>query len=94
MASYINLGLLWMWLRRAGVYQRRAGWGGFVLRLLLACAAMAAVVGTGLHWLPDFTVLPKLTRVLGLLGLVAAGGLTYGVVQVALGLRPRDLRGH
>ncbi|WP_340650141.1 murein biosynthesis integral membrane protein MurJ [Pseudoxanthomonas winnipegensis] len=93
-ASYINLGLLWMWLRRAGVYQRGAGWGGFVLRLLLACAAMAAVVGAGLHWLPDFTVLPKLTRVLSLLGLVAAGGLTYGVVQVALGLRPRDLRGH
>jgi putative peptidoglycan lipid II flippase len=93
-ASYINLGLLWIWLRRAGVYQRKAGWGGFVLRLVLACAAMAAVVGAGLSWLPDFTVLPKATRVAGLLGLVAAGAVTYGAVQVALGLRPRDLRGH
>jgi putative peptidoglycan lipid II flippase len=93
-ASYINLGLLWYWLSKAGVYQRKPGWGRFVLRLTVSCLAMAAVVGAGLHWLPAFTQMDKWHRIGGLLGLVAAGGVTYGVVQVALGFRPRDLREH
>jgi putative peptidoglycan lipid II flippase len=93
-ASYINRGLLWYWLGKAGVYQRKPGWGWFVLRLAVSCLAMAAVVGAGLHWLPAFTQMDKWHRIGGLLGLVAAGGVTYGVVQVALGFRPRDLREH
>jgi len=94
LASYINLGLLWMWLRRSGVYQRKPGWKKFLLRLALACLAMAAVVWGGLQWVGDFTALPKWPRIGSLLGLVAAGGLTYALAQLALGFRPRDLREH
>jgi putative peptidoglycan lipid II flippase len=94
LASYINLGLLWMWLRRSGVYRRKPGWGKFLVRLVLSCLAMAGVVWGGLHWLGDFTQMPKWPRIGSLLGLVAAGGFTYLVVQVALGFRPRDLHDH
>lgn len=93
-ASFINLGLLWRWLGRSGVYQRKPGWGRFLLRLLVSCLAMAAVVGAGLHWLPDFTGMDKWHRIGLLLALVAAGAATYAAVQVLLGLRPRDLREH
>jgi len=55
---------------------------------------MAAVVGAGLHWLPDFTGMDKWHRIGLLLALVAAGAATYATVQVLLGLRPRDLREH
>ncbi|MEE7566837.1 murein biosynthesis integral membrane protein MurJ, partial [Xanthomonas sp. Kuri4-3] len=85
LASYINLGLLGYWLRRSGVYQPHAGWGRFLLRLVLSCAAMGAVVAAGLYWLPDFTGMDKWHRIGSLLGLVAAGGATYAVMQLALG---------
>ena len=55
LASYLNLALLWRWLKRDGVYEPQPGWGRFAMRLLLACAAMCAVVlvrpalGAGLH---------------------------------------------
>ncbi len=39
LSSYLNLALLWYWLGRTGVYRRRPGWGGYVLRLVLACIA-------------------------------------------------------
>jgi putative peptidoglycan lipid II flippase len=94
LASYLNLGLLWRWLRRDGVYQPQPGWGRFAMRLLLACAAMAAVVGLGLHVGPDFTSAPVPARLAWLFGLVAAGGGAYAAVLVAMGWRLRELREH
>jgi putative peptidoglycan lipid II flippase len=94
LASYVNLALLWRWLRRDGVYQPAPGWPRFTLRLVLACAALCAVVLAGLHWAPDFTVVPKWSRVGWLLGLVAAGAAAYGATLVAMGWRLRELRGH
>ena len=93
LSSYVNLLLLGYWLRRSGVYQRGPGWGGYLLRLLLACAVMVAVLLAGLHWLPDFTGMGKWQRIGGLGLLVGAGGLSYLVAMLALGFRPRDLRG-
>jgi len=94
LASYVNLGLLWRWLRRDGVYQPAPGWGRFALRLALACAALCAVVLAGLHWAPDFTTAPVPQRVAWLLGLVGAGVAAYGAALVAMGWRLRELRGH
>jgi len=93
LSSYLNLGLLWYWLGKTGVYQRRPGWGGYVLRLVLACAAMTAVLLALLHWLPGFTGLDKWQRIGCLALLVGGGGLTYLLAMVAMGFRPRDLRG-
>ena len=94
LASYLNLGLLWRWLRRDGVYQAQPGWGRFSTRLLLACVALCAVVGLGLRIGPDFTTAPVAQRVIWLLGLVGAGGAAYAAVLVAMGWRIRELREH
>ena len=93
-ASYLNLGLLWRGLRKAGVYQAQPGWGRYVMRLLVACAAMAAAVVAGLHWLPDFTLAGRNERIAGLLALVGGGAAIYACALLAMGFRPRDLREH
>lgn len=93
LSSYLNLALLWYWLGRTGVYRRRPGWGGYVLRLVLACMAMSAVLLALLHWLPGFGGMDKWQRIGGLALLVGGGGLTYLLAMLAMGFRPRDLRG-
>jgi putative peptidoglycan lipid II flippase len=93
-ASYLNLALLWRWLGQAGVYERQAGWGRFLARLLAACAAMAGAVVAGLHFAPDFTQVALLQRVLWLGVLVIGGVSVYLVAMLLLGFRPRDLREH
>lgn len=92
LSSYLNLGLLWLWLGRTGVYRRSPGWGGYLAKLVIACVAMALVLGYALHALPAFTGMPKWDRVAWLLALVGGGGATYALALLALGFRPRDLR--
>jgi putative peptidoglycan lipid II flippase len=94
LASYLNLMLLWHWLRKAGVYDHQAGWARHLSRLGLACVAMVAVLLVALHWIPDFSGLDKWHRVGFLAALVGGGALVYAGTLLALGLRPRDLRGH
>lgn len=94
LSSYLNLALLWRWLGRTGVYQRRPGWGRYLLRLLLSCAAMVVVLLGLLYWLPAFTPMSAWQRIGALALLVGGGGATYLAAQLALGLRLRDLRGH
>ena len=93
-ASYLNLALLWRWLKRAEVYDRQPGWGSFLLRLLTACAAMVAMLLLGLHLGPDFTRAAVMSRILWLGILVVGGAGVYGFTMVALGFRMRELRGH
>jgi putative peptidoglycan lipid II flippase len=93
LASYINLGLLWRWLRQAGVYERQHGWTRHFLRLAVACAAMVAVLLLG-RWLwQDWTSVPTFTRVWHLAVMVGAGAVTYVVALLAMGFRLRELRG-
>jgi len=76
------------------VYERQPGWGMFLVRLLTACAAMAAAVLAGVHWAPDFTEIPALDRVFWL-GVLVVGGLSvYLMAMLLLGFRLRDLREH
>jgi putative peptidoglycan lipid II flippase len=93
-ASYLNLALLWRWLKRAGVYQREPGWSRFLLRLLVACGAMTAVVVLGLRIAPDFTQAAVVARIVWLGALVAAGVGAYALAMLAMGFRPRELREH
>lgn len=94
LASYLNLALLWRWLKRAGVYQPQPGWPRFLLRLLLACLAMSAAVVVGLHWAPDFTKVAFASRALWLGLLVTGGAGVYAVAMLVLGFRLRELREH
>ena len=92
-ASWLNLALLWRWLRQAGVYRREPGWGRHALRLIGACAVMVAVLWAGLGLWPDWTAAASGLRVARLAALVAAGATAYAVALFALGFRLRDLRG-
>jgi putative peptidoglycan lipid II flippase len=91
-ASYINLLLLWRWLRQANIYQQQPGWGPHLTRLALACAAMTIVLLLGRLYWPDWTQMQALQRVWRLAVLVCAGGGTYVAVLFATGFRLRQLQ--
>jgi putative peptidoglycan lipid II flippase len=92
LASYLNLGQLWLALRRQGVYVSQPGWAKHLVRLAAACAAMVAVLAIGLrHW-PEWGDWSTATRVLRLGVLIAGGGGTFVAVLFACGFRLRDLR--
>ena len=85
--------LLWRYLRRGDLHRPLPGWPRFLLRVLLACMVMAAAVLALRYWVGDWTAIADWRlRVAWLLAAVALGGVAYGAAQVALGLRPRDLR--
>ncbi|MEO7251594.1 MAG: murein biosynthesis integral membrane protein MurJ [Arenimonas sp.] len=92
LASYLNLTLLWRALRQRGIYQREPGWPRFVVRLVVACTVMGALLVAGLALWPDWNV-GKWMRIGHLLALVAGGGLAYVLALVAMGFRVSDLRG-
>jgi len=91
LAAFLNAGLLFRGLRKAGVFRPASGWGIFLLRLVLASAAMVAVV----MWL-DRDVAQWLAwgwrdRVIWLALLVVAGVATYLITLLLAGLRLRHL---
>lgn len=94
LSSYLNLALLWRWLRRADVYDPRPGWARFLLRLLLANLAMGLALWWGLQLAPDFTAVDKWQRIGWLLALVGGGAAVYALAMLALGFRLRDFREH
>ena len=94
LSSYLNLLLLWRWLRKADVFDLQPGWGRFLVRALLANAAMAAALLVGLQLAPEFTGADKWQRIGWLALLVGGGAATYALAMLALGFRPRDFREH
>ncbi|QAU22914.1 murein biosynthesis integral membrane protein MurJ [Dyella sp. M7H15-1] len=90
-ASYINLLLLWRWLRKADIYQRQAGWSRHLVRLAVAGGAMVVVLLLGRWYWPDWTQMQVLGRVWRLALLVCMGGATYVCVLFATGFRLREL---
>ncbi|HWS77546.1 MAG TPA: murein biosynthesis integral membrane protein MurJ [Thermomonas sp.] len=93
LAGIFNAWLLWRYLKRAGLLRPQPGWGRYWLRLGVACTLMAAVVLGLRTWIGDWAAMTSLLhRALLLLAVVAAGGVTYLLALLAMGLRPRDLR--
>ena len=92
LASYLNLGQLWLALRRDGVYVSQPGWTRHLARLAAACAAMVIVLAIGLWQWPEWGDWTPLTRVFRLGVLIAAGGGAFLATLFASGFRLRDLR--
>jgi putative peptidoglycan lipid II flippase len=92
LAGIFNAWLLWRYLRRDGLLKPQPGWGRHLLRIAVACAAMAAVVLGISYRVGDWTAMDIWHRTLWLLAAVAAGAAAYGIALLAMGLRPRDLR--
>ncbi len=94
LSNWLNCLQLWHYLKKAGVYQREAGWLRHWLRLGFACAVMTAVLAAGL-WLwpwPHWTEVRILVRAWHLAVLVVAGGAAFLAGLFAAGFRMRDLQ--
>jgi putative peptidoglycan lipid II flippase len=92
LGALVNATLLYRGLRRQGIYSPAPGWRRYGWQL----AASSLVMGVLLWWLAGDTAAWLLwgprSRGLHLVGLIAAGVGTYGLMLVLLGLRPRDLQ--
>ena len=94
LSAWLNAGLLLRGLRRVDVLSFQPGWAGFFARLACSTLAMALVL---LWLLPPESEWQTWTwwRRGGQMGiLVCAGLMAYGLTQLALGGRLRDLTAH
>jgi putative peptidoglycan lipid II flippase len=92
LSAAVNTTLLWSGLKRQGVYRARAGWGGLLVRVLVANLVMAAL----LFWLggdlESWTGQPAWERVGRLALCLGAAAAAYFAVLFLAGLRMRHLR--
>jgi putative peptidoglycan lipid II flippase len=91
-SAAVNTTLLWVGLKRQGVYKARQGWGALLARVLIANAAMAALllwIGSDLQtWMAQ----PAWGRVGRLALCILAAAATYLAVLVLTGMRMRHMR--
>ncbi len=92
LAAWLNAGLLLRGLLREGVYVWAPGWRRYLVRLLLATAAMGVVLTLLDSPVPDWQAHSASRRILDLVLLVAAGLGAYVLAHLALGTRFRELR--
>jgi putative peptidoglycan lipid II flippase len=92
LAAWLNASLLFRGLRRNEVYHPQTGWGSLVLRGLVACAVMGAVLWMGGAGLEGWMHLGKWQRAMHLAGWVVVGVAAYFATLLALGIRLRHFR--
>lgn len=93
LAACVNAGLLYMGLRRRGIYTPQPGWTAFLLRLALAVAALAAVLHVAARRFDWIALAAQpVQRAAFLAAIVAGGAALYFVVLLALGFRLQDFR--
>ena len=90
LGAFVNAGLLFVLLRRAGVYQPQPGWRVFALKLGVAVYVMGTVLwltsGSATEWLSARAA----QRVVWLAEIVVAGAGSYFATLWVLGFRLRD----
>mgnify|MGYP000131899894 CR=1 FL=1 len=90
-SAALNAGLLYLGLRKEGVYQPDAAWGSFCLKLLIPNTAVLLL----LVWLtPDMSQWTEGSvwqRVTMLFGLIAASMTLYFIVLSAIGIKIKTL---
>ncbi|HEV8500145.1 MAG TPA: murein biosynthesis integral membrane protein MurJ [Casimicrobiaceae bacterium] len=85
-----NAAMLFALLVRRGLFQPRPGWGGFVVRIVVALCVLAAVL-LALVGSPDAWLAANLWhRLLRLAGTIAAGAFAYFATLALLGFRVAD----
>jgi putative peptidoglycan lipid II flippase len=88
LGACVNAGLLFVLLRRKGIYSAQPGWSRFMLKLALAVVLMGAVLWFGTGTTDAWLRASGSERVLHLSGLVLAGAASYFAVLWAVGFRP------
>ncbi len=91
LAAFLNAGLLFVNLRRRDIYQPQPGWTKFLLQLTAANLAMGLVLGFGAGDLASWITASASERLWRLSGLIAAGGASYLLTVLVVGIRPRHL---
>ncbi|WP_221800149.1 murein biosynthesis integral membrane protein MurJ [Oceanobacter mangrovi] len=93
LSSYFNALMLYLGLRKSEVYVPQPGWWRFLLKLVAANLVMGAVVvwlaGDVAQWL----TMSSHQRIGQMSAVVLAGVVAYIGTLLAVGLRPRHLRG-
>lgn len=92
LAAFLNAGLLFWGLRRAGVFKAASDWKAFYLRLTLGTAAMVLVLTVGLTQWTGWAEWDWFQRSLRLGVLCLLGMGVYLAVLGVTGLRMRHLR--
>lgn len=92
LSAFLNAGLLYRGLLKAGVLRPEPGWGRFVVQVGIAAAVMAMLlqyfVPAPVRWLEA-----DLWKTCGwLVAAVTGGAVAYGATLLAVGLRPAALR--
>lgn len=90
LGACMNAGLLFMLLRRRGIYQPQPGWGVFVLKLGLAVSVMGAAIWFASGDTSDWLVAGAVDRVVWLTAIVVLGAGAYFATLWMLGFRLRD----
>ena len=91
LAALLNAALLLINLRRREIYQPRAGWTKFLLQLTAANLAMGLVLWFGAGSLEQWLHASAHERLWHLSWLITAGGGSYLLAALAVGIHPRHL---
>lgn len=92
LAAYINAGLLFRTLSRAGIYKPEPGWTRFLSQLIAANLLMGGVLAVTAGPLSLWLTAHAGQRVLWLAERIVAGVVVYSLSLLMTGLRPRHLR--
>jgi putative peptidoglycan lipid II flippase len=91
LASYLNAGLLYHYLRQQGVFQPRPGWARMLLQMLVAVAVMSVIVVWAVPGSEDWATLSGPGRAIQICFLVVAGVASYLAALHLTGLRLSSL---
>jgi len=91
LAAYLNATLLYRKLRHDDAYRVHAGLSSLAFKVAVAAVIMDAALFTLTPALSQWSDWSALQRALSLTGLIALGAVTYFLVLLALGVRPRHL---
>lgn len=92
LSAFINMALLYRGLHRQNVYRITKKTIGFVVRLVIAVAAMVAVLLWQLQDMQQWLSWGLSERIVSLTVLIGLGGVTYLVALLILGIRPKDVK--
>lgn len=93
LSAFFNAAMLYLYLRKQGVYRHQQGWPAFIVKVLLANGLLALLIwylmGSAEQWLAWGTSM----RIYWLTLIVVASMALYFAVLFALGFRMKHLKG-
>lgn len=92
LSAFLNASLLWLGLRKSGVFVWQDGWLRYLLQLILSTGVLLVILLMLNPSLEQWVAADWLQRALWMGGLVVGGGVGYLLTLVLTGLRLRHIR--